>query len=94
MVCLCVHYILCINWLVFIRFRSSYSSSARDILGFGSQASNGFAAADVERSSVILCGRAFANTNTTKDALVALAAPVISARGGLPLSARLLLLDS
>ncbi|XP_074566760.1 uncharacterized protein LOC141823381 isoform X2 [Curcuma longa] len=70
---------------------SSMSSSARDILGFGSQASNGFAAADVERSSVILCGRAFANTNTTKDALVALAAPVIYARGGLPLSARLLL---
>ncbi|XP_042457031.1 phosphoenolpyruvate carboxykinase (ATP)-like [Zingiber officinale] len=70
---------------------SSMSSSARDILGFGSQASNGFAAADVERSSVILCGRAYANTNTTKFALLALAAPVISARGGLPLSARLLL---
>ncbi|WOL06312.1 hypothetical protein Cni_G15044 [Canna indica] len=70
----------------------SISSSAKEALGLGSQVSTGFAAADVERSSLVLCGKAFADANAVKDALSALAAPIISARGGLPLSARLLVL--
>ncbi|CAL9043674.1 unnamed protein product [Musa banksii] len=69
---------------------SSISSSAMDFLRIGSQASNGFAAADVERSSLIICGKAFADATAVKNALAALAAPVIFAREGLPLSARLL----
>ncbi|XP_072958199.1 uncharacterized protein [Typha angustifolia] len=69
---------------------SSISPSVREIIGPASQASSGFAAADVERSSLVLCGKAFGDANATKDALAALATPVISARGGLPLSARLL----
>ncbi|KAG1362028.1 phosphoenolpyruvate carboxykinase [ATP]-like [Cocos nucifera] len=68
----------------------SISPRAWEVLGLGSQASSGFVAADVERSSLILCGKAFADANAAKDALAALAAPVISARGGLPVSARLL----
>lgn len=59
-----------------------------DFLRIGSQASNGFAAADVERSSLVICGKAFADTTAVKNALAALAAPVIFAREGLPLSAR------
>ncbi|RWV94000.1 hypothetical protein GW17_00043499, partial [Ensete ventricosum] len=67
---------------------SSISSSAMDFLRIGSQASNGFAAADVERSSLVICGKAFADGTAVKNALAALAAPVIFAREGLPLSAR------
>lgn len=44
--------------------------------------------ADIERSSLILCGKAFVASNVIKDALHALAAPVLSARGGIPLYAR------
>lgn len=44
--------------------------------------------ADIERSSLILCGKAFADTDSVKDTLAAVAAPVISARKGIPMSAR------
>lgn len=64
------------------------SPSISQALGLATQASTGFAAADIERSSLILCGRAFADANAIRDALAALAAPVISARGGLPVTAR------
>ncbi|CAN6486528.1 unnamed protein product [Victoria cruziana] len=69
---------------------SSISSTAGEILGLGSQDNAGFIAADFDRSSLILCGKAFADTSGVKDALAALASPTIFARGGLPLSARLL----
>lgn len=58
------------------------------MIGLGSQANNGFIAADIDRSSLILCGKAFSDANGAKNALAALAEPIISARGGLPLSAR------
>ncbi|XP_043716839.1 uncharacterized protein LOC122664881 [Telopea speciosissima] len=69
---------------------TSLSPTAADTIGLGSQANGGFIAADIERSSLILCGKAFSDIKGIKDALAALAGPVISARGGLPLSARLL----
>uniref|UniRef100_A0A0E0KUJ9 phosphoenolpyruvate carboxykinase (ATP) n=1 Tax=Oryza punctata TaxID=4537 RepID=A0A0E0KUJ9_ORYPU len=62
---------------------SSISANVRNSLGFGSQYANGFAAADIERSSLILCGKAFADSAMLKGALSALTAPVLSARGGL-----------
>ncbi|KAM7463551.1 hypothetical protein LguiA_031672 [Lonicera macranthoides] len=70
---------------------SSLSHSAGEALGIGIKGDNtGFIAADIERSSLILCGKAFTDANGTKEALVALSEPVITSRGGLPLSARLL----
>ncbi|KAL5710289.1 hypothetical protein ACHQM5_020873 [Ranunculus cassubicifolius] len=60
-----------------------------ETVGLGSQES--FLVADVERSSVILCGKAFSDTENVKSALSAVAGPVISARGGLPLPAKLLM---
>ncbi|XP_059667434.1 uncharacterized protein LOC132312891 isoform X2 [Cornus florida] len=69
---------------------TSISSNAGDILGLGAQGNDGFVAADVEHSSLILCGKAYADANGTKKALAALSGPVISSRGGLPLFARLL----
>lgn len=57
-------------------------------IGLGSQVKSGFVAADIERSSLILCGKAFSDTKNIKDALAAVAEPVISARDGVPLSAR------
>uniref|UniRef100_A0A0D3FZK4 phosphoenolpyruvate carboxykinase (ATP) n=1 Tax=Oryza barthii TaxID=65489 RepID=A0A0D3FZK4_9ORYZ len=63
---------------------SSISANVRNSLGSGSQYANGFAAADIERSSLILCGKAFADSAMLKGALSALTAPVLSARGGLP----------
>ncbi|XP_020261040.1 uncharacterized protein LOC109837282 isoform X1 [Asparagus officinalis] len=69
---------------------SNISPRISQAFGLATQASTGFAAADIERSSLILCGRAFADANAIRDALAALAAPLISARGGLPLAARLL----
>lgn len=60
------------------------SANVRNSLGSGSQYANGFAAADIERSSLILCGKAFADSAMLKGALSALTAPVLSARGGLP----------
>ncbi|KAF3321515.1 Phosphoenolpyruvate carboxykinase [Carex littledalei] len=72
---------------------SSINTNVKGILGKASdQASVGFAVADIERSSLILCGKAFLASNVIKDALRALAAPVLSARGGIPLYARLLVL--
>ncbi|KAI8565269.1 hypothetical protein RHMOL_Rhmol03G0245800 [Rhododendron molle] len=69
---------------------TSISPSAADILGLGAQGNNGFIAADAERSSLILCGKAFTDAKGLKEALAALSGPIICARGGLPLSARLL----
>jgi hypothetical protein len=40
--------------------------------------------ADIERSSLILCGKAFADSAIVKDALTAMTAAILSARGGLP----------
>jgi hypothetical protein len=71
------------------------STNVKEILGKASdQASVGFAVADIGRSSLILCGKAFAASGVIKDALCALAAPVLSARGGIPLCARYFLLCS
>ncbi|XP_020706113.1 uncharacterized protein LOC110116756 isoform X2 [Dendrobium catenatum] len=69
---------------------SSISSKTGENIGFSPKPTTAFAAADIERSSLILCGNAFADVNIIKDALSALAAPIISARGGLPLLARIL----
>nr|XP_023894695.1 uncharacterized protein LOC112006622 [Quercus suber] len=69
---------------------TSISAGVGDTIGLGSQGTRGFIAADIERSSLVLCGKAFSDTNGIKEALAALSGPVISARGGLPLSARLL----
>ncbi|KAK9271497.1 hypothetical protein L1049_001856 [Liquidambar formosana] len=69
---------------------TSISPSAGDTIGLGAQGKSGFIAADAERSSLILCGKAFSDANGTKEALAALSGPIISARGGLPLPARLL----
>lgn len=63
---------------------SSISNNVKTLLGSGTLYANGFAAADIERSSLILCGKAFADSAIVKDALAAMAAPVLSARGGLP----------
>lgn len=57
-------------------------------IGLGAGGDNGFIAADIERSMLILCGKAFSDANGTKETLVALSEPVIFARGGLPLPAR------
>ncbi|XP_030935323.1 uncharacterized protein LOC115960526 isoform X1 [Quercus lobata] len=67
---------------------TSISAGVGDTIGLGSQGTRGFIAADIERSSLVLCGKAFSDTNGIKEALAALSGPVISARGGLPLSAR------
>uniref|UniRef100_A0A0D9UZY2 phosphoenolpyruvate carboxykinase (ATP) n=1 Tax=Leersia perrieri TaxID=77586 RepID=A0A0D9UZY2_9ORYZ len=63
---------------------NSISTNVRNSLGSGTQYANGFAAADIERSSLILCGKAFADSAMLKGALSALTAPILSARGGLP----------
>lgn len=57
-------------------------------VGLRAQGDNGFIAADIERSSLILCGKGFSDANGVKEALVALSGPVIIARGGLLLCAR------
>ncbi|XP_017255275.1 uncharacterized protein LOC108225000 isoform X1 [Daucus carota subsp. sativus] len=67
---------------------SSISSSIGESLGI--KGDNGFIAADTERSSLILCGKAFADVNGAREALTALSEPIIISRGGLPLSAGLL----
>ncbi|XP_042499089.1 uncharacterized protein LOC122077267 [Macadamia integrifolia] len=69
---------------------TSISPSTGEVVGLGSQTNGGFIAADIEPSSLILCGKAFSDIKGSKDALAALAGPVISARGALPLAARLL----
>ncbi|KAF8702277.1 hypothetical protein HU200_033045 [Digitaria exilis] len=69
---------------------SSISNNIKTLLGSGTQYANGFAAADIERSSLILCGKAFADSAIVKNALTAMAAPILSARGGLPVPGWLL----
>jgi len=69
---------------------SSISNNIKTILGSGTQYANGFAAADIERASLILCGKAFADSAIVKDALTAVTAPILSARGGLPVPGWLL----
>ncbi|XP_039141588.1 phosphoenolpyruvate carboxykinase (ATP)-like [Dioscorea cayenensis subsp. rotundata] len=73
---------------VTVYIASSIRSSVGDTLGL--EASHGCAAVDIESSSLILCGRTFSDTNAVKKALGALTAPIISARGGIPLCGRLL----
>lgn len=70
---------------------SSISSSAVDALGLGSEVNNGLIAADTDQSFLILCGKAFCNANGVKNALAALAEPIIISRGGLLLHASILL---
>ena len=69
---------------------SSISTNVRNALGSGTRYANGVAVADIERSSLILCGKAFADSTMLKHALTALAAPILSARGGLPVPGWLL----
>ncbi|KAG2574358.1 uncharacterized protein LOC120641617 isoform X1 [Panicum virgatum] len=69
---------------------SSISNNIKTIIGSGTQYANGFAAADIERASLILCGKAFADSAIVKDALTAVTAPILSARGGLPVPGWLL----
>uniref|UniRef100_K3Y7G9 phosphoenolpyruvate carboxykinase (ATP) n=1 Tax=Setaria italica TaxID=4555 RepID=K3Y7G9_SETIT len=69
---------------------SSISNNIKSLLGSGTQYANGFAAADIERSSLILCRKAFADSAIVKDALTAMSAPILSARGGLPVPGWLL----
>ncbi|XP_044458917.1 uncharacterized protein [Triticum aestivum] len=69
---------------------TSISTNVRNALGSGTQYANGVAVADIERSSLILCGKAFADSTMLKHALTALAAPILSARGGLPVPGWLL----
>ncbi|XP_078438006.1 uncharacterized protein LOC144708510 [Wolffia australiana] len=70
---------------------TSISPKTGEIVGLGLQTSDGFIAADVERSSLILCGKAFADMEGIKAVLTALSSPVILARGGIPLSGRVLI---
>ncbi|KAK2999960.1 hypothetical protein RJ639_024085 [Escallonia herrerae] len=67
---------------------SSISPSAGEALGLQGKGHNGFITADTDLSSLILCGKAFADANGTKDALAILSGPIIASRGGLPVSAR------
>ncbi|GMH28185.1 hypothetical protein Nepgr_030028 [Nepenthes gracilis] len=69
---------------------SSISESVGSTIGPGASRNPGFIAVDIDRASIILNGKAFSDTNGIKEALTAIAGPVISARGGIPLSARLL----
>ncbi|GMN44157.1 hypothetical protein TIFTF001_013353 [Ficus carica] len=68
---------------------TSVSPGIGDSIGLGSEGTNGFITGDIDRSSLILFGKAFLDANGTKEALSALSGPIIAARGGLPLSARL-----
>lgn len=69
---------------------TSISPGIGDIVGLECRGDNGLIAADIERSSLVLCGKAFSDSNGIKEALAALSGPVIFTRRGLPLSARLL----
>lgn len=70
---------------------SGFCPSALEQLGFTSKAESNFAAADYDRCALILGGKAFANASVVKKTLAALAAPSLLSKGGLPLSARILL---
>ncbi|KAL8095552.1 uncharacterized protein LOC141690044 isoform X2 [Apium graveolens] len=67
---------------------SSISSSIGESLGI--KGDIGFIATDTERSSLILCGKSFADANGIREAITALSEHIIISRGGLPLSAGLL----
>ncbi|XP_054780828.1 uncharacterized protein LOC129288333 [Prosopis cineraria] len=69
---------------------TSISSSLMKAISVEYQSNNGFVAADIERSSLVLCHKAFSDASTIKKALSALSEPVISARGGIPLRGRIL----
>ncbi|EEF42389.1 conserved hypothetical protein [Ricinus communis] len=69
---------------------TSVSQGAVDAVGLGAQANKGVIAADIERFSLVLCGKAFSDINATKEALTTLSEPVIFALGDLPLPAWLL----
>ncbi|PON77561.1 Phosphoenolpyruvate carboxykinase, ATP-utilizing [Parasponia andersonii] len=71
---------------------TSIGPGITDIIGLGPQGTNGFIVGDVDHSSLVLCGKAFLDTVGTKEALASLSGPIISARGGLPLSGRLLVI--
>lgn len=62
----------------------SRSQGVVDAVGLGAQGNSGLIAADIERSSLILCGEASADTSGIKEALAALSGPIIAARGGIP----------
>lgn len=70
------------------QFLLGHSPGVGDAVGLGDQGNSGFISADIERSSLILCGKAFSDVNGIKEALAALSGPIITARGGLLLSAR------
>lgn len=72
--------------MLFILSFSLFSSRIGESLGI--KGDIGFIAADTERSSLILCGKAIADANGIREALSALSEPIIISRGGLPLSAR------
>ncbi|XP_058000309.1 uncharacterized protein LOC131178733 isoform X1 [Hevea brasiliensis] len=72
---------------------SSISQGVVDAVRLGAQANENVIAADIDCASLILCGKAFSDASATKEALATLSEPVISARGGIPLPARLLVSD-
>lgn len=72
------------RWVLLLPHSPGVSNS----IGLGTEGDNGFIAADIERSMLIVCGTAFSDINRTKETLVALSEPVIFARGGLPLPGR------
>lgn len=78
-------YLLLISLLTLL----SCSQGAVDAVRLGAQANESVIAADIDRASLILCGKAFSDANATKMALATLSEPIISARGGIPLPARL-----
>lgn len=78
-------YLLLISLLTLL----SCSQGAVDAARLGAQANESVIAADIDRASLILCGKAFSDANATKMALATLSEPIISARGGIPLPARL-----
>ncbi|KAF7845623.1 Phosphoenolpyruvate carboxykinase [Senna tora] len=69
---------------------TSISPLVVEAIGVGSQSNNGIIAADMERSSLVLCGKAFLDASAVKKTLFLLSEPVISARGGIPLPGRIL----
>lgn len=79
---------LCL-WILYLRITFwSHSEGVVDAVGLGAQGNSGLIAADIERSSFILCGEASADTSGIKEALAALSGPIIASRGGIPLLAR------
>ncbi|KAI3770933.1 hypothetical protein L6452_02081 [Arctium lappa] len=69
----------------------TFSLSVVGALGLGREVNNGLIVADTDQSFLVLCGKAFCDANGIKNALVALAEPIIISRGCLLLHARILL---